>query len=749
MLKNSRYAERLPIGDMDVVKNAPCDELRKFYRDWYRPNLMAVAVVGDINTPEAESKIKQHFENMENPENAPERIEYDIPGNTEPLIAIVTDKEATDSDVQLIIKHPKVVAKNIGDYRNVLIRQFYNGMINKRLNELSQEPDAPFLYAETGYSGFIGTVDAYSSFALAKENEIQEALKLILLENERVKKFGFTQTELEREKLDIMTRYEQAAKEADKIESASLIDEYMEHFLNKEPIPGIINENEYVKQFIPGITVDEVNQLAEKWITDDNVCVIILAPEKEGITLPSDGEILELLKTVREMSVTEYVDQVVDAPLLTEEPEGSRVFRRKDNPDFGYVELTFLNGVQVILKPTDFKNDQILFSGYSPGGTSLYLDEDYMSAIMAGSIVSMSGLGNFDQIALNKKLTGNTAKLSPYIGEIYEGVSGSSAPKDLETLLQLNYMYFTAVRRDEKAFNTLISQLRNQVANMSANPLYAYMDTLYKTVSSNDPRTVIIPTGEQIDMIRLDNALYIFNDRFADAGDFKFFIIGNFKVNSIIPLLEKYLGGLPAKKRVESWRNVTPQFPAGVTVLDYDRNSEEQSRINIMMKGNFKWDYKERLQFAIMTEILNIKLRESMREDQGGVYGVQLSGDASLYPEARYAIDIVWGCSPQNADALVATVFDEAKKLKTGGPEPADLNKVKEIMIRERESLMKENSYWQQVLQNVYKRGDKLVSLEEYTKFIRSVKPKHISNLTRKYFNENNYVLGKLMPAKE
>ena len=747
LLKGSRYAERLPIGDMNIVKNAPYSEFRKFYRDWYRPDLMAVIIVGDLPVKEMERKMKQHFATLANPVDAPQRLEYDIPGNEEPLIAIVTDKEATASIVQLIIKHPEIEEKTVSDYRNTLIQRLYNGLINKRFNEITLDPDAPFIYAGSDYSNFLGPIDAYAVYALAKENEIENSLAVLMLENERIKRFGFTQTELDREKLDLMTSYDRLAKEADKINSDRLANEYVRNFIKKEPIPGLLTENAYAQHFIPDITLEEVNQLAVKWFTDENICLIVMAPEKEGIHIPSENDLLQIMNESKQANLTEYIDYVSDEPLLAKTPEGSRVFRRRDDANFGYTELIFMNGVHVLLKPTDFKNDQILFAGFSPGGISLYLDEDYMSAIMATSIVLMSGLGNFDQIELGKKLAGNTAALSPYINEIHEGVTGSAAPKDLETMLQLNYLYFTETRRDEKAFNTLISQLKNQVANMRANPTYAYMDTLYKVLTNNHPRTVTIPTEAQIDRIRLDHALYMFNDRFSDASDFKFAMVGNFDINSVIPLLETYLGGLPSKQRVETWRDVTPHFPGGITNLDFARNSEEQSSVNISMKGSFKWDIKERICFSIFTSILDIKLRESMREEQGGVYGVNAEGSVSLHPKPRYSLDFAWGCSPDNVDQLVATVFAEAKKIKNSGPTETDLNKVKEIFIREREISMKENSFWQQVLLNTYRQGDKLMTFEEYRKLVNSVKTKDIRRVARQYFNEMNYVVGKLMPA--
>ena len=747
LLKGSRYADRLPIGDIDIIRNAPYSELRKYYRDWYRPDLMAMVIVGDLPVDEMEARLKRHFSALTNPANAPKREEYDIPGNKEPLISIVTDKEASSHIVQLLIKHPKIVEKTVGDYRNLLIQQLYGGMINNRLYEITQEPDAPFMFAGCDYSGFLGTIDAYSVYAVAKENEIENSLELLLLENERVKKFGFTQTEFEREKQEKLTIYTQLANEAGKTNSDKMANEYIRNFIDQEPIPGIVTENAYAQHFIPEITLKEVNQLAEKWFTDENICIIVMAPEKDGVSIPSEDNLLQILKESKQVELEEYIDQVLDEPLLAVKPEGSRVVRRRDDANFGYTELIFMNNVHILLKPTDFKNDQIMFAGFSPGGSSVYLDEDYMSALMATNIVNMSGLGKFDQIALGKKLAGNTAALSPYISELYEGVSGSTTPKDLETLLQINYLYFTEVRRDEKAFNTFISQLNNQILNLKANPLYAYMDTLGKVKTSHHPRTVTIPTEEQVKRIKLDHALYIFNDRFADAGDFKFVMVGNFNINSVIPLLETYLGGLPSKQRMETWRNVTPTFPNGINEFEYAHNSEEQSRVNISMKGPFKWDIKERVCLKMFTDILNIKLRESMREEQGGVYGVNASSSTSLYPQSRYSLDVVWGCSPENVDQLIVTLFEEVKNIKNQGPTDIVLNKVKETLIREREIAVKENSYWLQVLLNTYMLGDKPMTFDEYKKLINSVSSKDIRRIARTYFNERNYVAGKLMPG--
>jgi zinc protease len=693
-----------------------------------------------------EEKLVKHFAGLKNPENAPERIKYDMPGNKEPLIAVVTDKEATQNVVQLFYKHPQKTERTVGDYRHFLLRMLYNNMLNKRFKELVQDPDAPFMYAATTYERFYGPVDVYSAVAVAKNNQINQSYIALLTENERVKRHGFTQSELEREKMEMLTMYDQIAKEADKNNSGSLVEEYIRNFIDEEPLPGPLTENALAQQFIPEITIEDVNQLAQEWVTDENICLIVMAPEKDDLKIPMDVELGMLIPIVKQGEITAFVDQVLDQPLIAETPAGSRVFRRKDNPKFGTTELTFMNGVQVVLKSTDFQNDQILFAGFSPGGTSVYTNEDYMSAMMASGIVSQSGLGDFNQIALTKKLAGSTAHLTPYINDLYEGISGSTAPKDLETMLQLNYLYFTNIRRDEDAFKAYISRIRNQVTNLKSNPMYAYMDTIYKIATSYNPRTIVIPTEKQVDQINLNHAFYIFQDRFADAGDFKFTMVGNFNVNEVIPLLEKYLGGLPSKGRTETWRDVSPKFPQGIVKFDDTRNSEPQSYVHIFMKSDFKWKYKERLITDMLRDILNIKLRESMREDQGGVYGVRLSVDVEPFPKPKFSLTVQWGCAPENAEKLIATVFDEINKIKTDGPVLTDLNKVKETILRGYETELRENSYWLGTLQNVARLKDPLMTTEEYKKLVQSITVKDIKNIACKYINENNYVVGKLLP---
>ncbi|HUX94155.1 MAG TPA: insulinase family protein [Bacteroidales bacterium] len=750
LLKDSRYAERLPIGKVDILKTFPYDTLRSFYSTWYRTDLMAVVVVGDIDPQMAEDKVKEYFGRIPAAVNPKPRKEYPVPENDEPLISVVTDKEASGYNAQIMFKQPKSDQITYKDYRSSQIRYLFIGMLNNRFQELTMKPDAPFLYAGAGYGDFIGrSVDVYSLFAAAKENQLAKSIEAIMAENEKVRQFGFTSTELERQKMDVLTMYENGAKEADKVESGTYADEYIRNYLDKESIPGYQKEYELVKALLPGITLEEVNKLGKEWTGGQNIIALITAQEKEGIKVPTEDQVTEIIKSARSKNVEAYVDAVTESPLLTEVPVPSKVTKRIDNSVFGFTELVFGNGVRMILKPTDFKNDEIVMTAFSPGGISLYPDNDVMSASLASSIISQSGIGDYDFTSLQKKLSGNTAKLSPYINDLREGVNGSCTPKDLETMLQLNYLYFSKTRRDEDAYNSFLSRMKNMIKPMRSVPRVIFQDTLSKIVSMNSPRVIAIPSDTQLEMVNLDRIMYIFRDRFADASDFTYIMVGNFKTEEVIPMLEKYIGGLPSIRRTEIWKDLTPGFPEGINKVIVPENSEPQSQVAMVWKGDFKWKTDHRQGFAMLMSILEIKLRESMREDQGGVYGVSIDGGASKLPHPSYTISSQWGCKPENLEKLSQTVIDEMNKIKNGGPEETDLNKVKETMIRERETQVKENGFWISYLQNHYINGNKILLLEEYKSLVNSMTVKKIKAIANRYLDTQNYVQVYLTPKEE
>jgi zinc protease len=748
LFKGSIYADRLPIGKVDVIKSFLPDTLRDFYKNWYRPDLMAVVVVGDIDPKLAEEKVKEYFGRIPKAVHPRPRVEAPIPGNSEPIISVVTDKEASGFSANILYKHPKSDGTTFAGYRRSLMRSLYTQMLNARLQEIATKPDASFLYAGAGYGSFIGrTIEVYSIYVASKENQLQKSIELVLNENEKVRRQGFTATELERAKKNTLAMYENYAKESDKTESGSYADEYIRNYMDLETIPGIKKEFEMTKEFLPGVSLDELNTMGRELITDENIIALITAPEKEGNIIPGEKDVAGIIRESDSKEIDAYVDKVSDEPLLAKVPKGTSVIKRRYNKDFDFTELKFGNGVRMVLKSTDFKNDEIVLSAYSPGGTSQYPDSSIMAAVLAPAVISQSGLGSFDQTGLQKKLSGNTASLRPYISELSEGVTGSCSPKDFETMLQLNYLYFKETRRDEDAYNAYISRILNVIKPMRSDPHSIYSDTLAKILALNSPRVFGIPSDAMVKQVNLDKTIGIFKDRFADAGDFTYFMAGNFKVDEVIPLLEVYIGGLPSTGRKENWKDVTPGFPKGKLNVDIPINSEPQATVTMVWKGDFGWKEKDRQSFSMLMNILSIKCRESMREDQGGVYGVSIGGSTSKFPKPAFNITASWGCAPENIASLSNTLLDEITKIKKDGPSVADLNKVKETLVRARESDIKENGFWLGALQNYFIYNLSLLSLDDYKVFVNSITPADIKAIATKYADTNHYVEVSLSPA--
>ncbi|MEI6822910.1 MAG: insulinase family protein [Bacteroidota bacterium] len=751
IFKDSRYADRVPIGKIDIIKNFKHETIREFYKDWYRPDLQAVVVVGDVNLDSAEARIKFHFNGIKNPANEKERTVYKLVDNKEPLIAITTDKEATENSVALFYKHPHTVKKTLGDFKEYLMEQLYNGMLNARLNELTQKPDAPFIGANTSYGRFLSrSSDAYSSEVSAKENMIDKALLVVLQENERVKAFGFLNTEFDRQKEEMLSNFEKAAKEADKSESANFCSEYVDNFLSKEPIPGVKNELKYLKKLLPEIKLEDINALAKKWITDDNMALVLTAPEKEGVKVPTKEDILNVIKNSKTTKLEPYVDSFKDEPFLTETLKGSKVVSTKENKEVGFTELTLANGILVILKPTDYKNDEILVSAYSPGGISLYPDKDYISAKFASTIIDQSGIGNFDNIQLEKKLKGKIVQVSPTISEIQEGITGSSTPNDFETLLQMTYLYFKSPRKDTSAFNTFISQTKNQLKFVKANPQYTFYDTLYKVAYPNASRMILIPTQEQLDKVDLNLLYNIYKDRFADASDFKFFFVGNFAIDTLIPMIEKYIGSLPTTNRKETWKDVSPKFATGIKDIEVKKGTDPQSMVGILMSGDIDYNDKNFLGVRILNEVLEIKLIEVIREEMSGVYSPQAQITMSKYPKADYDLMVMFGCGPKNANKLTKAVFKIMKNIQKNGPTQVDLDKAKETIIRERETNMKKNNYWLSKIQQSYFLGEDINQMMSFETRLKAMTLDDIKTLAAKIFTFNDhYVRVVLVPEKK
>jgi zinc protease len=750
VFKGSLYANRIPIGKVEIIQNSKHDLIRNFYHDWYRPDLQAVIVVGDIDPAKAEAQIKAHFSNIKNPSPERPRTEFDIPDNKEPLIAVTTDKEATQNDVLMFYKHPLKKEKNLGDFKDKMMAELFTGMLNNRFNEFSQKPESPFVYSGSYYGQFLArNKDAYLVNGMSKENQIDKTLEVILAENERVKRFGFTKTEFERQKEEMLSQYEKSAKEFDKTESMSLTNNYVSNYLTGEPIPGAQKAYKYVKNLLPEIKLEDINALAKEFVTDDNMALVIMAPDKSGVTVPTEADILNIIKNSKLADLQPYVDKFKEEPLVSGNLKGSKVVNNKVNAELGFTELTLSNGVTVVLKPTHFKNDEILLSAYSLGGNSVFPDDVFMSANYATDVIEMSGAGNFDNVELEKKLKGKNVEVHPYIDDLKEGFKGNCTPKDLETMMQLVYLYFTGPRKDTTAFKAFMSQLENQLKFMKSSPMMSFYDTLYKTVYPGYKRMVIFPTPEQLHQVDLERLFKIYQAIFSNAREFKFFLTGNFSIDTITPLITKYLGSLPSSNSTANWRDVSPKFPEGVVKTTLYKGTDPQGMVGIVMSEPFDYNPGNLLEMTMLKEIISIKLIEVIREKMSGVYSPQVMIRPTHFPKSKYEFIVMFGCSPKAADKLTNAVFGEIKKIMVNGPTEIDLAKAKETLIRARETDLEKNDFWLNKLESVYFDGTDPLTILNFKERVNAVTVQDLKIAANNYLKPKHYVRVNLKPQKK
>ena len=748
LLNNSRYSNRLPIGTEEVLKNFKPETLRQFYKDWYRPDLQALIVVGDINVKEVEQMIKEKFSNLKTSSKSRPRTEYTIPLLNKNQFIAVTDKEFPYTVVQILIKHPETKLKTTTDLRNANIRSLYNQMMGARFSELMKQANPPFLQAGSSIGGFLAGLDVASAVVYAKPGELENGLKAVLAEIERVKLFGFTQTELDRAKQSYLTSMEASFKERDKTSSESYVQEYVRLFLDGEASPGINYEYNFAKQVMPGITLAEVNGMAKKYLVDKNRDVLIMAPEKEAATLPSETTINKWLTDAKNEKLTAYVDQVSDKPLLAVKPVPGKVVAEKKVTEIDVTELTLSNGVKVILKPTDFKNDEINFSGFSPGGTSLYPDSDFQSASYASTIVTRGGVGEFNSIQLPKLLSGKRASVNPYIGERTEGINGFAAPKDLETALQLTYLYFTAPRKDQEMFQALIAQQKGVLANRSSDPNSVFADTVSAVLGNYNIRRTG-PTLQKLEQINLDRAFEIYKDRFSDASDFTFTFVGSFKVEEIKPLLEQYLGALPSKNRTEAAKDLGIVPPSGKISKTVYKGQEPKATVRLVFSGDYIYNDETNNQLDALGEVLQIKLIERLREEESGVYSPGARMSYMKSPRNRYSFTVSFGSSPENVDKLVAATLDEINKVKTNGAQAADIEKFLAEERRSTETQLKQNGFWLGYLSNQYQNNESPTKVLTYLDSLKKITPAGLKDIANKFLSGDNLIKFVLLPEKK
>ena len=737
----SQYAERLPIGNKETLQKAPAEQIRKFYRDWYRPELTGVIAVGDFDPDRIERLIREQFSGIASRRRPPARKEFAIPDHKETLTSVVTDPEATSISVEVDYKRPPVRRETVGDLRHSLIDSLYHNLMNDRLRELSRAADPPYQMAFAG-SGPLGrTKSAYRLFARVSNGGVERGLATLLTEARRVEKHGFAETELARAKTLFLRGIDRAFEDREKQESARFASQYVQHFLERDAAASIAYIHEQYHKLIPGIGLAEVNARADQWITDANRVILVSGPDKKEARIPDEQQLLAVFNDAERLEVMPWVDRVRNEPLVAQEPAPGKVVDETPFAEVGVTRWKLSNGAIVLLKPTDFKNDEILIRGSSYGGESLAPDSMHLTAARAADIVAQMGAGKFDTTELGKALTGKVAFVGPYINELTEGVRGSASPRDLETAFQLLYLRFTGPHRDEKAFAAYLSTMRGQLENQEASPGYWFARRMNEVLTQNHPRRRFL-TLEEMKQIDLEQALAFYQQRFADASDFIFTIVGNFEPAAIRPLVEKWIGGLPSTNRVETWRDVGVDEPAGVQKVKVEKGIEPRSSVRIVFHGDARWSLGEAHQIASLADILRIRLRE----DRGGVYGVGVGGGISRYPDEEYTMNISFSADPQRVDELVSAIFAEIAKLKSDGPADDYVNRVHETQRRQRQTALKQNAFWAFQLEYLASNGLDFGEVLRHDQRISAVTRDSMREAARKYLDESRYVVGVLDP---
>lgn len=751
IMYGSKYADRLPIGTKENLENFTYKDVRDYYKTWYRPDLMAVVAVGDLDVETMEKKIKEHFSGIQKSQNATARESYKLPNHEETLVAIAADKEAAFSRVQVLYKDRFEAPKQttISDYREGLVRNLFSTLINNRLNELRNSTNPPFVFGFSYYGGtYARTKNAYQSIAQTSPEGQLAGLKALLEENERVKRYGFQEAEFERAKMSLLANLEKQYNDRDKLESNRIVNEYIYNYLEEEPIPGIEWEFDMTKKFLPGIKLEEIGNLIKGFLHDDNRVIVLTGPEKEGLTMVTEQEVKDLLAEVTKAEISKYEDEAVRNELLEKMPVSGSISSTVNNEALGATTLTLSNGAKVTYKKTDFKNDEILFQAFSPGGTSLYSDEELIATTFANNGLSEAGIGGLTLTDINKFMSGKIVRVSPSIRSFSENFNGSAAPKDLETLFQMVHLYFTSLNKNDDAYNSFITKQKSFLGNLMANPQFYYQDQIGQIKNENNPRYTGFPTVEKMDAANYDLAFAKYQERFADAGDFHFYLVGNLDDEKVAEYAQTYLASLPGKQSNESF--IPTEFRRKDIYQKHviNRGSDPKSNVSITWEEVIPYNSKTEMAIAALGEVLSIKLVEKLREEEGGVYGVGARGSLSKISFSNVTFSISFPCGPENVDKLIAAALEEVEKIKNDGVTPEDMAKVKETYMVQRKEALKTNKFWIDNLLEADQEDKDINELLNYDEKLSQLKPEDLQEVAKKYLDEN-YFLGILMPETE
>jgi zinc protease len=741
LLEGSQYAGRLPIGDMDIVRNAPPETLRRYYETWYRPDLMAVVAVGDFDSDHVESLIKERFSDLPAPANPKTRPALDVPKHGETRYLIATDRENPYAELEIIHRVDKRPYTTVGDYRQFLVDWLVSSMLTNRFEELRQQPNAPFIFAAAGSGELVRPAGIFDVSAQTKDTDIAAGLDALLTEIERVRQFGFTEGELAQAKAEAMRAYERYYADRNNLRNTSFADEYTAHFLSGVPMPGVENEFNYAQQLMPGITLDDVNRRSETLMPEGDRAILLTAPEKSGLKVPAEADLAAVVDGVKTKQIEPYVARAVATEVMAanDKPAPVAIVEERTLPELGITEMELANGVRVLMKPTDFVKSEIVFQGVSPGGASLAPDADYPEAANASNIVRQSGIGQLSQPELDKLLARKVASVAPFIGELREGFSGSAAPEDLELALQLVYLYATQPRFDETAFDVFKQQQRAFLSNRSLNPDTTRFDAIAAALCGASIRCNVLPLSE-IESIDLKRVEQIYRGRFGDLGDATFLFTGNFDVENLKSLARIYLGNLPSSGRKENWQDVIPdraQQPVEKTVY---KGEGDRSVVDIIYDGPADLDFEDRIRLNALEKLLDIRLREELREARGGTYSPSARSRWIEEPDPTYRLSMEFSADPKRAEELTKVAIEVLEDIKKNGTSDVNLVKIKEQMLRAREVDVRNNRYWLDVLDETSKDTARGLDTLKFNDVVSALTVQDIQQAAQQFLKDDNIV---------
>jgi zinc protease len=746
MVAGSKYAQRLPIGKDDVLKNFKYDRIRAYYRDWYRPDLQAVMISGDIDSATAMAYLKKHFAGLENPKNPKPRKYEDIVNRTKPEAMVLTDKEATNSLLYTFFPYTKSKdVVTLGDYRESLKEQLVQQLLNRRLGELAQGANPPFPFAQVTHSSF-GLIRGYEgliSITMFGAEGPEKALMALNGELLRANQFGFNETEVELARKEMLNNMEKFYNERTTTDSKDYVEEYVRNFLDNETMPGIDNEYKYQQQLLPGIKAEELNAMLKDWMKDMNTFTLITGPE--AVKMPTEAALLAMTQNSFKQQLTAKEEVKVASSLISVMPQAGKIVDRKAEAQFDATTYTLSNGVKVTVKKTDFKSDEIIFKGVKKGGTGQYGPADKQNVTFAPNLVEEMGVGEFNPTEIEKILAGKTVEMTADIGEISNSLNGKSSVKDIESMMQLAYLYVTKPRKDAELFNAFRDKMKMQLQFLSANPQAAFGDTVSKKMYGNNPLAPIrVPKVEDIDKINLDRAMQIYSDELGSADGYHFFVTGNIDEGQLIPLMETYLASLPQSNKARSIKdNGVRQVPGE---LKFKKGKEKQSMILSGFVGELPYSEDMGLKAQALAEIMNIKVIEELREKLGNIYAGGFQARVEREPYQRYSIMMMLPCGPENVEKLMAAAEVEMNNLKEKGPDQKDLDKVITQWQEKHRTNLKENAYWSGKMESVLFWGKDPKNVFEYDAWIGKLTPKDVQNTAKQLFDNKRRFTAILYP---